>query len=242
MLCRNQSVDANRSEGILPGILLGLGALLSAGAMSAELPAGVRYERVSDDANARARALVEQAFAGPQVDLFRMLRARAAGDKPFTLGPFMGIRVTTNDATGLEQYDQLHYQVEVSRGVKVRVPSFAAHEPETERQLARRVERLLAGGAPATIRKLTNDELAMIWFWISWDIVEPIYAVEAGREKLILHFVPDGSRLWWIEDVGAPCFKLTEEGRTVVGCHCMHIVWEGLNWDAVFRPSGRECK
>lgn len=233
-------------KSILPALsrpfLLCLGALPSARAWSAEMPEGVRYTRATDQANAQARSLIEQTFSGGRVDLTRLLGAPAADEPPLVLGPFMGIRLSENDAAGLAQYQQLHYQVEVSRGVKVATPSFFARDREKKGTLAARVEKLLSGGTPVTIRKPTNDELALIWYWISWDIAEPIYTVEAGGEKLILNFEPGGSRLVWIEDIRAPCFTPTLEGRPVTGCHCMSIAWQGLRWSAVFRPVEQSCR
>lgn len=74
------------------------------------------------------------------------------------------------------------------------------------------------------LRKLTANEMQMIWSWIGWDLSEPIFVAEDGDDMLVFDFHEDGT-LQWIEDISEPCvrFKGTDkEGKTLLSeCFCL---------------------
>ncbi len=51
-----------------------------------------------------------------------------------------------------------------------------------------------------TIRKLNESEIRVYWAYISFDIEEPIFMVEAGEKKYLVDFAQDTLGLFWFDD------------------------------------------
>jgi hypothetical protein len=87
---------------------------------------------------------------------------------------------------------------------------------------------------------MMSEELAIVWYYIAWDIEEPIFVAEDKSHKFIFGFKPpEGERLFWVEDLTNPCFKLGQEGgKALTPCLCEVAEPHGRRYDVAFR----ECK
>ena len=88
------------------------------------------------------------------------------------------------------------------------------------------------------IRKITSREMSLVWFFIGWDLDEPIYILEDSKHTFVLDFSPDGNRLNWIEDIRNMSFYFAwgENGRT--NCYRPVVVGQGKKLGVAFE----ECK
>jgi len=50
------------------------------------------------------------------------------------------------------------------------------------------------------IRKLNESEIRVYWAYISFDIEEPIFMIEAGKKKYVVDFATDTLGLFWFDD------------------------------------------
>ncbi len=81
------------------------------------------------------------------------------------------------------------------------------------------------------------DEMALIWFYIGWDITEPVFTVEQAGRTLVVDFDETGESVTWVEDISQPCFRVVWEGGGLKGCYCSKTVHEGNRFGVVFEPS-----
>src|SRR5262245_705011 len=59
---------------------------------------------------------------------------------------------------------------------------------------------------PKGPRATTPDEMALIWFYIGWDITEPVFTVEQAGRPLVVDFDEMGQSVVWIEGHPAALF------------------------------------
>lgn len=76
-------------------------------------------------------------------------------------------------------------------------------DKEQKRLLWRRLMEKLNVEGPATVRKANADEIRFFWAMIPFDIQEPLFVADYGRDKLLVNFVVknDEPRLFWIDIV-----------------------------------------
>ncbi len=133
------------------------------------------------------------------------------------------------------------YQLTLSKkdGIISNAPFYFATTPAQAVELSTLFSKVYAATPSPVIRKLSKDEMALVWFYIGWDLVEPIYVAEVGGRKLVFDFGPDGSYLEWIEDITEPCFKITFQGGGLP-CMCSVVVSQKNRYEVVFERK-EEC-
>jgi hypothetical protein len=177
-------------------LLLATFLLSSAAAYGQEVPKGVNYKRASDEVNALAKANLEAAFAGSDLvpaDLFGNV---------VVVGPLLWKALRPSA-------DQIMLDTKpVVIMVQVPAPTVAEGKrilTENERiafwKLFRTTYTKLS---ESKIRKGNVEEISYYWATIPFDIEEPFWVVDTGRERFVAHFqVKEGKpRLFWIDLVG----------------------------------------
>jgi hypothetical protein len=205
-------------------------------------PEGIKYVIATDAANNLAVDELKTAFSGNQVNISDLMTKGVEISGKVLLGVYLS-QILANNPSYIEgSFAGGEYQIPLSKkdGVIIHAKLLAIDKQRQVKMFTELFSSTYKPSQPVTIRKLTKDEMAMIWFYISWDLDEPIYVVESGGKKLVFEFDPSGSSLTWIEDITEPCFRLAI-GAGGLPCMCQVIVHEGNQYHSGFRPMN-ECK
>ncbi|PYP90807.1 MAG: hypothetical protein DMG65_09875 [Candidatus Angelobacter sp. Gp1-AA117] len=161
-----------------------------------DIPAGVKYKFASDEVNAAVKAVLEKALAGDQAVLKHLLSQSAVCGPMLwqTLKPVAGpVLLNTKPMTMI---------VATPAGVVTEGRGLASDEARQAFWVA------LTGKYPqlasAKVRKAKANEITYYWATIPFDIEEPFFAIEAGRDVFIAQIAHDKTKtaLFWIDLVG----------------------------------------
>ena len=120
----------------------------------------------------------------------------------------------------------------------VQTQSFASKSADQAKQLAEILSNEIHIQPDATIRKASAKELALIWFFIGWDIQEPLFVVEDKTHKYAFNFTPDGEKLFWVENINKPCMRFAQGGNDLTSCKCMDF---DDDYEAIFTSGDDTC-
>lgn len=201
-------------------------------------PDGVTYVMASDTVNKVASDNLAAAFSGNSLDLSDLISKGIDKNGKVLLGVYLSQVLAKRPEYVQGSLAGGEYQLPLSKkdGVIIHAKLLAANKQEQVKSLAALLAKIYTPAKPFTIRKLTKDEMALIWFYISWDLVEPVYLVESNGDKLVFQFDPSGTSLTWIEDITAPCFRLAI-GDSGLPCMCHVIEHEGNRYQTGFKPA-----
>lgn len=214
-----------------PGLLLAVGFLsitcapiTTRAADDPLAPDGITYVTGTDAVNQVARDSLQAAFSGDKLNLADLISKGIGQNGKVLLGVYLSQVIALDPGYVKDSFAHGDYQLPLSKkdGVTIHAMLLAADKQEQVKGLAELLAKIYTPAKPFTIRKLTKDEMALIWFYVSWDLVEPVYAVESGGHKLIFQFDPSGTSLRWMEDMTEPCFRLAI-GDSGLPCMC-HVV------------------
>lgn len=166
-------------------ILLGFGLSLAQ-----DVPAGVKYKKATDEINDKAKALLEKAISKPaaEIDVDTTFGKNAIMCGPF-VWELVGDGNNFKDSTPVKLI--VNGVVKDGRGIK---------DSEQKRLMWKRlVEKL--GNTKPTVRKANSDEISFYWAMIPFDIQEPLFIADYGKEKLLVNFVVknDQPQFFWID-------------------------------------------
>jgi hypothetical protein len=219
---------------------------VSAQAPTAEptLPLGVVLRPADEATIARGRQRLEALLADrtPATWSAAMSDAPLQGRASVMVGTFVALDL--GDRTDFDVRRTHHGKgvVPLTPDIPVHYQLIGATTPAQRDYLAEQLLRILPTGAPDAIRPADFDELALIWYFIGWDLDEPLYVAQWGDRRFVFDFDPDGQRLTWVERLSKPCFAFGVENddktrSALTQCHCMSIARDGARWAARFQPS-----
>ncbi len=126
----------------------------------------------------------------------------------------------------------------LSDDLNVQTQSFASKSADQAKKLAEILSNEIHIQPNATIRKASAKELSLIWFFIGWDIQEPLYVVEDKAHKYAFNFTPDGEKLFWLENISAPCMRFAQNGNNLTPCMCLDV---NDDYDVIFTKHESKC-
>jgi hypothetical protein len=202
------------------------------------VPEGVRYKEASAEVNRKAEDLLRKALSQNPPDFASLM---PQDGKTITMtGKFISLYALKERQAELKGLLPAHYALPLGEGITEQSEGYVAHEPGQVAALAKVLSETIRLDPDFRIRKLTPEELAMVWYYIGGDIEEPIFVAEDTTHKLIFNFKPPGGdRLFWVEDLSYPCFKLGQpDGKALTPCFCEVAQGTGTRYQVGFR----QCK
>lgn len=201
------------------------------------VPDGVTYKEASPDINARAEAKLRRVLAKEPHDFALLMPTD--GKSVTTAGVFLTLGTLDKYKGQLQGLIPVKYNIPFGKDVKTAINSYAAHDPGQQTKLAGVLRDAIHVNPDYKVRKMTPAELAIIWYYIGWDINEPIFVVEDKVHKYVFNFDPAGESLFWIEDLSQPCFQLSQrENQPLTPCLCFTTVSQGNRYETRFK----ECE
>lgn len=159
--------------------------------LAQDVPAGVRYKKATDEINDKAKALLEKALSKStsEIDV-----ETTFGKTAIMCGPFVwelvGDGKNFKDSTPVKLI--VNGIVKEGRGIK---------DSEQKRLVWKRLLESLGNNIKPTVRKAYADEISFYWAMIPFDIQEPLFIADYGKEKLLVNFVvkSDQPQFFWID-------------------------------------------
>lgn len=184
------------------------------------VPEGVTYIRAKAEVNARAEAALKAWLGGKDGKL-----ASLTGDgMPLFVGPFLSQELMIKKLVDPAALLKVDTNIQFGQGITPIMPGVGARSPEQRSTVDSALRKFFRFDDKASIRALTSDEMILIWFYIAWDIKEPIFAVEENGRTAIVDFQDDAKSVQWIEDISEPCFTLNWEGGSLGRCLCTIVM------------------
>jgi hypothetical protein len=147
-----------------------------------EIPPGVRYKKAPDAVNALAQAKLEKFFASDPktVDMSKL------GAEAVVVGPGMWSYIKNGAPPDLVGATKAQFHIPNANGVQV----LEGRVLKTEDQQSWIWLALLVGAhkAKPTIRKANAEEIQYYWAIIPYDIEEPLYVADFGKNKFLIDF------------------------------------------------------
>ena len=162
-----------------------------------QIPHGVRYKYATDEVNRQAEVELLKSF-GSGAD------SAVIGSRVI-IGPSLWRTLATD--TGLARIEKGAVAFKVptrdASGNVIRTREFQGKliQSPQDAQTLYRALAAMTGGKPLNVRKLRPAELSYYWALISWDIEEPVFALETGTTTLLLQLGPD-RKLMYVDQLG----------------------------------------
>jgi hypothetical protein len=207
-------------------------------ARAQDVPEGIRYSKAAADLNGRAEASLR---AGLSAQPRRLAGLAEPGAKPFLAGLFLSRVLLDSGLVDAARFGKALYRVPLTKDIKPQSAGIVARDATERSVLDEALERWLPASREFVVRPLTADELALIWYYIGWDLTEPLFAVDIGARTLVVDFAEDGRSVVWLEDVSRPCSRFAWEGGALPDCYCSVVVRDGPRRRVMFRaqpPTG----
>lgn len=199
--------------------LIALCSLLAPLAARAQtVPDGVHYVAASPQVNATAEKNLHAALSGAEYSLAGMGAQVEA--RMLMVGPFLSAELTQQGVLKREGLARIDNRIPLDQETLASMPGVGVRNPAEFKLLDAALGKWLKRGGVPVIRKLKPEEMALIWYWIGWDITEPVFAVEQGGRTLVVDFQDDGRSIFWLEDITSPCMHLKWESGELPGCYC----------------------
>lgn len=195
-------------------------------AATSAVPDGVTYLPAPASVDSAALAILEQAYSPAGLDLAAPTVAGMRHTKRLILGTFLSQEIMQDARFPVSKFHPGVYKIplDAKAGVYADSPMLTAVTDAEAGAVADAIREVVHFDAKPSIRKLSKEEMALIWFYISWDIKEPIYVMESGAHKLVVEFDGTGTGLSWVEDIGRPCFQAYVGGNAATPCMCLTVV------------------
>lgn len=198
-----------------------LAMLVAQPVIGQDIPVGVRYSKATPETNKKAESTLRQAFSqGPT-----KVATIGKGSKHIgpIIGPFLAGQLVKAHLIDISKFQPVIYHIPLSKDVVPKMNGMVVRNDGQRDLLDSALQKFIPFSSAPRIRKLTSEEISIIWFYIGWDLNEPIFAVEQGNRKFIVNFNSDGESLFWIEEISEPCFQFKWEGGGLQDCFCITV-------------------
>jgi len=73
---------------------------------------------------------------------------------------------------------------------------------------------------PVRVRNLTADELRDLWFFVGWDLEDPLFMVEQEAARFVVGLDAKGA-LHHLDDLSSMCFTARTDDKQLLPCTCL---------------------
>lgn len=202
------------------------------------IPDGIVYKEASEEINKKAEENLRKSLEGKFINFESLLPPES--EQIAYIGTFLSnhliakvpeetLKILTSIKLGLPLAD-----------LTIISQSYAATKTVQRKLLAKILREQIKIGKNWKIRKVSREELVIIWFFIGWDLDEPIYVVEDENKKYVFDFDSSGEYLFWIDEISHPCIQLGQVGAgPLTSCHCLIPNLKDNKYDIQFVESCR---
>lgn len=201
------------------------------------IPEGLRYIIALPEHNARAYTKLVQALAETPHG-FRSLMP-TDGETTTYAGVFIALHGMEGQEEKTKLLNSLIYKIPFSDEVTKEVRGYGAKTPQQLEMLAAAYMENVKIKPGYKIRKMTPDEMKIVWYSSARDIYEPVFVVEDEGHRYVFDLDNSGEYLEFVEDLGKPCFPemaaTSSDTASHMPCKCVDTIHDGNKYTVVFK-------
>lgn len=201
------------------------------------IPEGLRYIIALPADNERGYRNLVAALAQTPHD-FRSLMPKD-GETTTYAGVFTALHGMEGQEQKTKLLNGVIYKIPFSDEVTKEVKGWGAKTPQQLEMLAAAYMETIKIQPGYKIRKMTPDEMKIVWYSSARDIYEPVFVVEDGEHRYVFDLNNAGEYLEFVEDLGRPCFPemaaTASDSASYMPCKCVDTVHDGNKYTVVFK-------
>ena len=160
------------------------------------IPPDVHYKFIDDKVDAEMRASLAAKFQQGEAEAVELFKL------PCILAPGYWKSIAGSDCVQ-HRIPSTFSVPDAKTGVKVKLEGATTKDAEDWRRIAQRFAADV--GKSPVIRRLTTDEVRLMWTVVPFDIEEPVYVLENGPHRFVIILMKDvganTSCVWWVDDL-----------------------------------------
>lgn len=190
-------MNFSKPHTLISAVVFGLAALnISAGAQ--EIPAGVNYKKAPDAINQKAKTMLETALAAPP----EAVTLEAMTDGALVCGPLLWDALKARASKELQQVNPMVVIIGAAKPVTKEAKRVIT--PEQKKEFWKLFAGVIKQGNTFSVRKADAPDIQYYWATIPFDIDEPFYIIDFGKQRILVDFtVKNGEpKIFWMDMVG----------------------------------------
>lgn len=201
------------------------------------VPEGVVYVTAETKHNEKAKQQLMAAFVKAEQKLYPLSKKYSGY---LFLGPLLSSRIRSTDPQQVAQLRSAGYQVKLTEDFTPEFKGVVAKTNAEKKILSHLLSDRWGTNEDLKVRRLTPEELAFMWFFISWDIKEPVYVVQGKKHNWLVDVGALTEDDIWIEELNDPCVRMGFE-QHISPCFCFDVNMNGRQWSAGFVEQPQLC-
>jgi hypothetical protein len=200
LLSRKESSLMSHLKSVVVNFTAGVCLTLSLASVvrSQQIPEGVRYKKSSDEVNQKAKSILEDAL-GSKAESTNI--ETIAGDA-FACGPLLWDAIKSGAGKELKEANKL--VLVMGANPPVQKEGRGIRTPEEKHAFWKLFIERVKQNNPVVVRKAEASEIQYYWATISFDIEEPLYIADFGKQKVLVNFIVKNGKpkIFWMDIVG----------------------------------------
>ncbi len=201
------------------------------------VPDGVVYIPSDDKQVETVRKELEKTFSKHKKGIYKLAKKQSGY---FFLGPLLSSRIYGESPRKASELRSVGYRVKITKDFEPKFQGILAKTQKEKKLLSQLLSDWIGDSEKIKLRRLKPDELAFMWYFISWDIKEPVFVLETDNHTFLVDVGAISENQLWVEEMSNPCYQFGfEEIRSP--CLCFEVLIEGNKWSGGFFEKPQEC-
>jgi|GEM_PF-6346142 len=201
------------------------------------VPEGVVYVPGDEKAVEEVRSELLKTFTDHKKKLYKLAKKQSGY---FFLGPLLSARIRDENPIKASELRTAGFWIKILEDFEPEIKGLLAKTNEEKKLLSQLLSDRIGDSKKILLRKLHPDELAFMWYFISWDIKEPVFVLETDDHTFLIDFGAMSENQLWVEEISDPCYQFGFE-EIMSPCLCFEVQMEAKKWSAGFLEKPKEC-
>ena len=201
------------------------------------VPDGVVYIPSDDKQVETVRKELEMTFSKHRKSIYKFVKKQSGY---FFLGPLLSSRIRDESPRKVMKLRTVGYRVKIMEDFEPKFQGILAKTNKEKKLLSQLLSDWIGDAKKIKLRRLKPDELAFMWYFVSWDIKEPVFVLETDKHTFLVDVGAISENQLWIEEMSNPCYQFGFE-EIMSPCLCFEVQIEEKKWSGGFFEKPQEC-
>jgi hypothetical protein len=201
------------------------------------VPEGIVYIKGDVQINDDAKKQLLKTFNDHEKGLYKLAKKQSGY---FFLGPLLSSRIKEASPKLAADLRSVGYKIKITADFEPKFNGLLAKTNNEKKLLSQLVSNRIGDTREIRLRRPKPDELAFMWYFISWDIQEPVFVLETDNHTFLVDLGAVNEDQLWIEEISNPCYQFGFED-IISPCLCFEVVLNGKKWSAGFTKAPLKC-
>lgn len=201
------------------------------------IPDGIVYIKEDVQINETSRKQLLKTFNRHEKGLYKLAKKQSGY---FFLGPLLSSRIKEASPRLTADLRSAGYRIKITADFEPKFNGLLAKTNNEKKLLSQLLSIRIGDTKDIRLRRPKPDELAFMWYFISWDIKEPVFVLETDKHTFLVDLGAISEDQLWIEEISNPCYRFGFED-IISPCLCFEVILNGKKWSAGFTEAPLEC-